>query len=131
MKTKPVFKVAHVCTYPDGGASRAAFRIHEALLKSGCQSSFVTIYSHQESIKSATANSHRVPDHETFIQKQFNRIQFRLKKHLGIQLIEQRAKAKSKEREMYSLNWKVLTIGWIVKLPRFHFRNLIFSIIPW
>ena len=36
-------KVVHISTYRSGGAGRAAYRIHEALLKNGVDSSFITI----------------------------------------------------------------------------------------
>jgi hypothetical protein len=37
------YNVLHINTFPDGGAANAAIRLHNALLKKGINSSFLTI----------------------------------------------------------------------------------------
>jgi len=92
-------KVVHICTYLEGGAGRAAYRIHEALLKSGIKSSFVTIQLHQQVMKSESLSK---ANHESFIDRQFNRIQFRLKKHLGIVFKNKEQRKREKKYKYYS-----------------------------
>lgn len=99
-------KVVHVCTYTEGGAGRAAYRIHQALLTKGWQSSFVTIDSHLKSIKSESFSK---VIHETFIERQFNRIQFRIKKHLGIQF-KSKTEREKERKDRYYVKFKEIKI---------------------
>lgn len=99
MKSKSKLKVVHISTFRSGGAGRAAYRIHEALLKSGVDSSFLTL----EDLGADCANSFSFYYHlygdsgkqPNFIERQKNRIRFRIKKHLNI-IIKSK---KDKERE--------------------------------
>jgi glycosyltransferase involved in cell wall biosynthesis len=92
-------KVVHISTSRFGGAGRAAYRIHEALLKSGVDSSFLTL----EDIGADCGNRIGIyyQLHEdsgkrpNFVERQKNRIRFRIKKHLNI-IIKSK---KDRERE--------------------------------
>lgn len=92
-------KVVHISTHLAGGAGRAAYRIHEALLRKGVESSFLFIgLGDQQSSKNIFLEPERTdtiiksPD---FLERQKNRIRFRIKKHLGIEI----KSLKDKERD--------------------------------
>jgi glycosyltransferase involved in cell wall biosynthesis len=85
---KRKLKVVHISTYRSGGAGRAAFRIHEALLKNGVDSSFLTIEDLREDCLKKFSYYNQLPETlikpPRFIERQKNRIRFRLRKHLNI-----------------------------------------------
>ncbi len=83
------FKVVHISTLCSGGAGRAAYRIHEALLKNGVHSSFLNLEIESsndlKNVYLETARPFKEPLKPSFIERQKNRIKFRVKKHLRIQ----------------------------------------------
>jgi glycosyltransferase involved in cell wall biosynthesis len=83
-------KVVHISTSDLGGAGRAAYRIHEALLKNSVDSSFLTIGSGgNEDLKNVfvqTVTSDIFIKEPGFVLRQKNRIRFRIRKHLGIEI---------------------------------------------
>lgn len=84
-------KIVHLSTYLDGGAATAAYRIHEALLKNGVDSLFLTTQDIRSKdlrnvfVQDVTPKAHTVK--ESFWEREKNRIRFRIKKHLGINLV--------------------------------------------
>lgn len=89
-------KVVHISTSDSGGAGRAAYRIHEALLKNGVDSSFLTIGSGgSKGLKNVFVQT-AIPDtfikEPGFVQRQKNRLKFRIKKHFGIEIINKEDK---------------------------------------
>jgi glycosyltransferase involved in cell wall biosynthesis len=97
-------KVVHINTNLNGGAARAAYRIHDALLKNGIQSSFLNIATGDDN-KSKNLfieNVRPVKEDKSFIDKQFKKVQFRFKKYLGIQLKSRREKESEKREYFYS-----------------------------
>ncbi len=92
-------KVVHISTSSSGGAGRAAFRIHEALLKNGVDSTFLTIEDLGENCSKIFSYYYELPEviikSPNFIERQKDRIRFRIKKHLNI-VIKSR---KDKERD--------------------------------
>ena len=89
----------HISTYRSGGAGRAAYRIHEALLKNGVDSSFLTIEDLGENCSKSFSYYNELPatliKPPDFIERQKNRIRFRIKKHLNIVIKSK----KDKERD--------------------------------
>ena len=82
-------KVVHISNSVYGGAGRAAYRIHEALLKNGVDSSFVSIDVESScQLPNVYKETPRSFDQHApnFYERQKNRIKFRLKKHLGIRI---------------------------------------------
>ncbi len=49
-------KILHICTSPNGGAGRAAFRLHESLLKNGVESYFMSLYDESSLTKNEKLN---------------------------------------------------------------------------
>jgi len=78
-------RVVHIATSMYGGAGRAAYRIHEAILKNGVSSAFLSFESkyfkewNEELIR---LNSLR---RLSIFQREKNRIEFRLRKHFGLE----------------------------------------------
>jgi glycosyltransferase involved in cell wall biosynthesis len=97
-------KVVHISTSNFGGAGRAAYRIHEALLKNGVQSSFLNIVSKGDiSNNLFMENIMQTKEmKKTFIDRQFDKFQFHLNKHLGIHLKSRSEKEKRKREQLYS-----------------------------
>jgi len=86
-------KVVRISSSYSGGAGRAAYRIHEALLKNGVDSSFLTIDAGgNKDLKNLIVQT-VTPDafikEPGFVQRQKNRFKFRIKKHLGIEIRNQ------------------------------------------
>ena len=83
-------KVVHISTYRSGGAGRAAYRIHEALLKNGgVDSSFLTMEDFKKNCSKNLAcyeEAAKIRKPANFVERQRNRIKFRIKKHLGIEI---------------------------------------------
>lgn len=83
-------KVVHISSFASGGAGRAAYRIHEALLKSGVNSSFLTTSSGGTkeliNVFVQTVTPDTCIKEPGFVQRQKNRFKFRIKKHLGIDI---------------------------------------------
>lgn len=81
-------KVVHISTSCFGGAGRAAYRIHEALLKKGVDSSFLTIEDLGENCSKSFSYYNELTETfikpPGFIERQKNRIRFRINKHLNI-----------------------------------------------
>ncbi len=92
-------KVVHISTSRSGGAGRAAYRIHEALLRNGVDSSFLTIEDLGENCSKNFSYYNELPatliKPPGFIERQKNRIRFRIKKHLHIVIKSK----KDKERD--------------------------------
>src|SRR6185312_14188785 len=92
-------KVVHISTYRSGGAGRAAYRIHEALLKNGVDSTFLTVEDLGEDCSKNFSYYNEWAEsffkHPGFVERQKNRIRFRIKKHLNI-VVKSR---KDKERD--------------------------------
>ena len=92
-------KVVHISTHLAGGAGRAAYRIHEALLRKGVESSFLFIgLEDQQSSKNMFLEPERtdtIDKSPDFLERQKNRVRFRIKKHLGIEI----KSLKDKERD--------------------------------
>lgn len=78
-------KIVHISTYSYGGAGRAAYRIHEALLKNGVDSTFLSL--DNTSFKKINDNLITTQKLYTppFWERQKNRIKFRLTKHFKIE----------------------------------------------
>ena len=80
-------KVVHICTSRSGGAGGAAYRIHTVLLKNGIDSSFLTIEDFEENCSKDFSYYDKLPENfrtPNFIERQKNRIRFRIRKHLKI-----------------------------------------------
>lgn len=97
---KPKLKVVHISTSSSGGAGRAAFRIHKALLKNGVDSSFLTIEDLGEDCSKNFSYYNESPEvfikTPNFIERQKNRIRFRIKKHLNIVIKSKKDKERDK-----------------------------------
>ncbi|MDB5280349.1 MAG: glycosyl transferase group 1 [Ferruginibacter sp.] len=82
------FKIVHLTAYLDGGAGTAAYRINECLLKAGIDSTMLTTHTaHSAAYKNVLVqdiSGHQYPLIPGFVEREKNRIRFRIKKHLGI-----------------------------------------------
>lgn len=96
-------KVVHISTSKFGGAGRAAYRIHEALLKNGINSTFLSLDSILFKEWIDELNGKDRSQKISFLQRQKNRVEFRLRKHFGIELNSVRRI----ERKIESLNPKL------------------------
>lgn len=89
-------KVVHINSQLNGGAGRAAIRIHDALLKEGVDSYVLHLDSNNDNlnprIHSERDRGVQVSTSPTisFFKKQKNRVKRRLKKYFGIELKEER-----------------------------------------
>ena len=79
-------KIVHICTFTAGGAGRAAFRLHKALLNEGIESEFVCIdKSTKEDRVSKLELTNKSYD-TNYLDKWMVKIRWRLKRHLKIDL---------------------------------------------
>ena len=76
--------MVHVSTSGFGGAGRAAVRLHNALLKGGVDSYFLSL--EKDLPKDLVNGSSITIPEKTFLQWQALRIKYRAKKHLGLNL---------------------------------------------
>jgi glycosyltransferase involved in cell wall biosynthesis len=80
-------KVVHISTSFKGGAGRSAYRIHQALRKSGIESAFLSLdYTNVALDKQNYLPDTTLAPKPGFWGKIYNRLHFRSKKHLGIEL---------------------------------------------
>lgn len=79
--SKAKLKVVHISTSFSGGAARSAFRIHQAMLKNGVDSTFLCAQVNDADLKSVFPLTRRVP---TFLERQMRRIKDRVDKRLGL-----------------------------------------------
>lgn len=103
----PKLKVVHISTSSSGGAGRAAYRIHEALLKKGVDSFFFNIS--PESNKDLKRVFLQMKGQDTtikppnFVERQRNRIKFRITKHFGIEIKSEKDKIKKVSEEFLNI----------------------------
>jgi glycosyltransferase involved in cell wall biosynthesis len=99
-------KVIHISTSRSGGAGRAAYRIHEALLKKGFDSSFLTLEDLGENCSKNFTYYYELPEvfikSADFIERQKDRIRFRIKKHLNIVIKSKRDKEREERKTSIS-----------------------------
>src|SRR4051812_33845552 len=109
MMIKGKLKVVHISTWCNSGAGRSAYRIHEALIENGVESSFLCVDAHAHpQLKSL----HTIKKHEpTFVDWQLHKIKSFAYNRLRINLFSRREKLEKKLAQIYpSLNCEIATL---------------------
>ena len=86
-----ILKVVHINTSFRGGAGRAVNRLHEALLKNGVNSSFLSLDASPDLHSKMIFSEFRQPQsisfgYHSFLQSLKSKFLFRMKKYFGIQI---------------------------------------------
>lgn len=104
-------KIVHISTYENGGAGRAAFRLHNALLKIGLDSTFICLDNLYLDEEKSEAQFSKPFSSVSFWNRQKNRIKFRIKKHFGISLYKKEERIINEIQEIYpKLDCEIATI---------------------
>ncbi|HET7119413.1 MAG TPA: glycosyltransferase, partial [Hanamia sp.] len=98
---REAYKIVHISTYPKGGAGRAAYRIHKALLKNGMDSHFICLDEKPgDRYVSRPSPCEKKTEKISLFNVLKDKIKWRLKRHFNIIIIS--------EKETITKNFKIL-----------------------
>jgi glycosyltransferase involved in cell wall biosynthesis len=115
-KNNRPIRVVHISTYHKGGAGASAFRVHNALLKSGVDSHFICLDSHSDNASCSKPPLKTEPlKKNNWFDILAKKIKWRLKHHFNINT--------QSKRENITRQFKILSPEFKCEIATLHFSN--------